>query len=138
MSDPVVDWDRLRQSKFATEAVALTVFGGLVVLLVGPTFLGYWLAVGALAGAVYWTAMYDARLDGIRDRVPAEHATMLVGFLFVVLVVELLDGVARRSSLVAGFVVGFVVAGVVDALQRRLVDRIESAREDTSDAADES
>lgn len=130
MDDSALDWRRLRDSKFALEALALTVFGTLVVLLIGPALAANWLATGAVAGAVYWTLLYDERLDGIRSRFPGERATMLLGFLSVVAIVELLDGDALRTSLVAGFVAGFVVAGVVDTLQQRLVARIRASRED--------
>ena len=112
-------------SKFRLEVAALSIFGGLVILVIGPAFVGYWLGVGALAGAVYWTLIYDERLDGVRRRVPAERATMLIGFLYIIVVVELLDGDALRSSLIAGFIVGFIVAGGADALQRRLRARLE-------------
>lgn len=112
-------------SKFRLEVAALSIFGGLVILVIGPAFVGYWLGVGALAGAVYWTLIYDERLDGVRRRVPAERATMLIGFLYIIVVVELLDGDALRSSLIAGFIVGFIVAGGADALQRRLRERLE-------------
>ena len=115
----------LADPKFRLEVAALTLFGGLVVLVIGPTFVGDWLGVGALAGAVYWTLIYDERLDSIRDRVPGEKATMLVGFLYIIVVVELLDGDALRTSLIAGFVGGFVVAGGADTLQRRLRARFE-------------
>jgi hypothetical protein len=115
----------VEESKFRLEAAALAVFGGLVVLIIGTSFEGYWLGVGALLGAAYWTLLYDERLDGVRKRVPGEKATMLLGFLYIILVVELLEGDPLRSSLVAGFVVGFVVAGAADGLQRRLVARIE-------------
>lgn len=125
MSDSGGAWRGVGSSKFRLEAAALAVFGGLVVLVLGISFEGYWLGVGALVGAVYWTLLYDERLDGVRDRVPAERATMLIGFLYVVLVVELLPGDTLRSSLVAGFVVGFVVAGGANALQGRLAARIE-------------
>jgi hypothetical protein len=112
-------------SKFRLEVAALSIFGGLVILVIGPVFVGYWLGVGALAGAVYWTLIYDERLDGVRRRVPAERATMLIGFLYIIVVVELVDGDALRSSLIAGFIVGFVVAGGADTLQRRLRARLE-------------
>jgi hypothetical protein len=113
----------VRDSKFRLEVAALAVFGGLVVLFVGVSFDGTWLSIGALAGAVYWTLLYDERLDGLRSRVPGEQATMLIGFVYVIAVVELLDGDALRSSLVAGFVAGFAIAGGADTLQRRLADR---------------
>jgi hypothetical protein len=115
----------LADPKFRLEVAALSIFGGLVVLVIGPTVVGDWLGVGALVGAVYWTLVYDERLDGVRTRVPAERATMLVGFLYIIVVVELLDGDALRSSLIAGFVGGFVIAGGADTLQRRLRARFE-------------
>lgn len=122
--DDSVSTERLGTRKFRLEAVALAAFGGLVVALIGPDVEGDWLAGGGLVGAVYWTLLYDERLDGIRRRVPAERATMLLGFLYIVLIVELFDGDALRSSLVAGFVAGFVLAGGADALQRRLIARL--------------
>lgn len=115
----------LADPKFRLEVAALSIFGGLVVFVIGPAVLADWLVVGALVGAVYWTLVYDERLDGVRTRVPAEKATMLVGFLYIIVVVELLDGDALRSSLIAGFVCGFAVAGGADALQRRLRTRLE-------------
>lgn len=127
MSDQEVGWKGLRKSKFALEVVALTVFGSLVVLLLGPAFAAYWLAVGALVGAVYWTLLYDGRLTGLQSKLPGERATMLVGFLYIAVVAELVSGGARQSSLIVGFVGGFVVAGVVDAARARLVQRIESS-----------
>lgn len=115
----------LADPKFQLELAALSIFGSLVILVIGPVFVGNWLVAGALAGAGYWTLVYDARLDGVRTRVPAEKATMLIGFLYIVAVVELLDGDALRSSLIAGFVGGFVVAGGAEALQHRLRARLE-------------
>jgi|AntRauTorcE11898_2_1112593.scaffolds.fasta_scaffold42986_2 hypothetical protein len=127
MSDQTVEWSELGNSKFGLEVVALTLFGGLVVLLLGPALATNWLAIGAVVGAVYWTVMYDARLTGLQSKLPGERATMLVGFLYVVAVAELVSDPARQSSLIVGFVAGFVVAGAINAGQRRLVQRIESS-----------
>ncbi|WP_340102268.1 hypothetical protein [Salinibaculum salinum] len=127
MNDQTAGRDGLSNSKFTLEVVALTLFGGLVVLLLGPAFSTDWLAIGAVVGAVYWTVMYDARLAGLQSKLPGERATMLVGFLYVVAVAELVSDPARQSSLIAGFIAGFIVAGVVDAGRARLVQRLESS-----------
>lgn len=126
MSDQTVGWRGLWNSKFGLEVVALTVFGGLVVLLLGPAFATNWVAIGAVVGAVYWTVMYDARLTGLQSKLPGERATMLVGFLYIVAVAELVSGGVHQSSLIVGFVAGFVVAGGVNATQRRLVARLQN------------
>ncbi len=126
MGDQTVGWRRLGNSKFGLEVAALTVFGGVVVLLIGPALATNWLAIGALVGAIYWTVMYDARLTGLQSKLPGERATMLVGFLYIVAVAELVSGPVRQSSLIAGFVAGFVIAGVADAARARLVQRIDS------------
>ena len=127
MNDQTPGGDGLANSKFGLEVAALTVFGGAVVLLIGPALATNWLAVGAIVGAIYWTVMYDARLTGLQSKLPGERATMLVGFLYVVAVAELVSGRARQSSLIVGFVAGLVVAGVADAARARLVQRIDSS-----------